>query len=38
VYIEDTVYGKVWHASNPVGTIFPTALDTSTIFTDCGGK
>jgi len=35
LYVEDTRSGKVWHASNPLGRAFPTALDTQTIFTDC---
>jgi len=35
LYVEDTRTGKVWHASNPSGQVFATALDTSTFFTDC---
>ena len=35
LYVEDTESGKVWHARNPLGRVFATALDTQTFFTDC---
>ena len=35
LYVEDTITGKVWHASNSRDRVFATLLDSDTFFTDC---